>query len=63
MSPLRQEAFKLLETAPEENLFAVIQLLQTKKKLTADENSTDDNTQETEHCHARAVLFRVGKSF
>ncbi len=31
MTPLRREAFQLLESMPEENLFAVIQYLQTEK--------------------------------
>lgn len=30
MTPLRQEAFQLLESVPEENLFAVIKFLQTE---------------------------------
>lgn len=30
MTPLRQEAFQLLETVPEENLFAVIKFLQAE---------------------------------
>ena len=31
MTPLRKEAYQLLETVPEENLFAVIQFLQTER--------------------------------
>ncbi len=31
MTPLRREAFQLLESLPEENLFSVIQYLQAEK--------------------------------
>lgn len=31
MTPLRKEAYQLLETVPEENLFAVIQFLQAER--------------------------------
>ena len=31
MTPLRKEVYQLLETVPEENLFAVIQFLQTER--------------------------------
>ena len=39
MTPLRQQAFQLLELTPEENLFAVIQYLQAKslKQLSKDQ--------------------------
>ena len=31
MTPLRKEAYQLLDTVPEENLFAVIQFLQAER--------------------------------
>lgn len=38
MSPLRQEAFKLLESVPEENLLTLIQVMQAQlKRLSREE--------------------------
>lgn len=46
MTPLRKEAHQLLETVPEENLFAVIQFLQAKRirQLSREQRITKNST-------------------
>ena len=41
MSPLRQEAFKLVESLPEEKLYAIIQLILSEKSPSAHVENID----------------------
>ena len=46
MTPLRKEAYQLLETVPEENLFTVIQFLQVEriKQLSREQRRSEKRT-------------------
>ena len=41
MSPLRQEAFKLIESLPEEKLYAIIQLLTSEESSSTHAKAVD----------------------
>lgn len=49
MSPLRQEAFKLLETVPEEDLLSVIQIMQAQFKSLSREERLAQKQSAYEH--------------
>lgn len=57
MTPLRKEAYQLLETVPEENLFAVIQFLQAERirQLSREQRLAEKRT-------AFEELLRLSKS-
>lgn len=41
MSPLRQEAFKLIESVPDEKLYAIIRLVKSEKSLSTNTKEVD----------------------
>ena len=41
MSPLRQEAFKLVESVPDEKLYAIIRFLMSEKSLSTSAKDVD----------------------
>ena len=41
MSPLRQEAFKLIESVPDEKLYSIIRLVKSEKSLSASAKEVD----------------------